>query len=209
MATYTLVLILPGLFDDLHDSLFRLLRETTFAFSNNTQAVSFQAWYEVSTSYQPEGQCHPTYLMKNLLLQLLLCASFGLQAGDNTSTLPMMPANDFCAGAIPITPSEAGANCTVASFTLPFSTDGTTDSGVPTVCREPVKDQWFTWTATTDGLNFASSLDNSAGIAIFASCDAANTGQAISCFGPLGSGVLSGWDIGDEIIIQVYDIIIL
>ncbi|MEO0734263.1 MAG: hypothetical protein AAFZ52_15615 [Bacteroidota bacterium] len=74
-------------------------------------------------------------------------------AGYNNKR-PVMPPNDVCANAIPITPAPAGASCTVSSFTLPFSTDGTTDSGVATACSEPAADQWFTWTATTAGLNF-------------------------------------------------------
>lgn len=144
------------------------------------------------------------------ILSLLLFFALPVKAKALLTDPPVdrwvAPGNDFCAGAIPITPSPAGASCTVAGFTLPFSTDGTTESGVINSCdNETETDQWFTWTATTDGLNFASDLDNSSGIAVFASCDDANAGQAIDCLGPLGSGVLSGWNVGDELLIQIFD----
>ncbi|MEL7159112.1 MAG: hypothetical protein AAFN92_00015, partial [Bacteroidota bacterium] len=167
--------------------------------------------------------------MKNLLHLVLYFIAFGALAGATPilfSEVPeaeidtdgpfapsddyrdrrlVMPANDFCAGAIPISPATTGARCTVSGFTLPFSTDGTTDSGVPTTCTDPGRDQWFTWTATTDGLYFSSDDQGDPGIAVFASCADANAGNALDCINPINSGILSGWNVGDELLIQIYD----
>lgn len=119
---------------------------------------------------------------------------------------PPPPVNDFCAGAIPIVPSAPGTGCTNDTFTAPADIDGTTDSGVPQVCSNPGLDLWFTWTATSTGLIFNDG-DGAPGIAVFASCADANAGIEISCantFAPADSE-LSGWAIGDNLLIQVYD----
>jgi hypothetical protein len=123
---------------------------------------------------------------------------------DFTFTLPLV--NDFCSGAIPITPSAEGTGCVAATFTLPFTTDGTTDSGVPTVCSNPGLDQYFTWTATSPALIFSSTNPGSPGIAVFADCADATAGTSIACANTFGTNVqLSGWALGDNLIIQVYD----
>ena len=112
------------------------------------------------------------------------------------------PGNDIPAGAIPIMPSAEGFGCATATFTLPFSTDGTTDSGIQGNCNASGLDQFFTWTATTLGLYFSSQAPGNPGIAIWDS-----TGTIIidcaSTF--ITNKTLSGWDFGDELIIQIYD----
>ncbi|RMB63977.1 T9SS C-terminal target domain-containing protein [Dokdonia sinensis] len=114
------------------------------------------------------------------------------------------PANDVCAGAIPITPSPEGGACT--TVTLPFSTDGTTDSGVQNAsCSASGLDQFFTWTATTDGLFFQSLSPGNPGIAIYESCADAIAGNELDCTQTFAAGELGGWDIGDDLIIQIYD----
>ncbi|MGK0387427.1 MAG: hypothetical protein ACI94Y_000153 [Maribacter sp.] len=113
--------------------------------------------------------------------------------------------NDFCSGAIPITPSASGTGCTSPAFTLPFTTDGTTDSGVPTVCSDPGNDQWFTWTATSTGLTFSSQNPGSPGIAVFASCADAAAGTQIACTATFANADISGWNVGDDLLIQIYD----
>ena len=123
-----------------------------------------------------------------------------------TGTAFAQPANDLCAGAIPIVPSPAGTGCGTSTFAFPYNTDGTTDSNLPTVCSNPGLDNWFTWTATTTGLIYNDG-DGAPGIAIFASCADAVAGNEIDCTGTF-AGVdseLSGWNIGDNLIIQVYD----
>ena len=92
--------------------------------------------------------------MKNYFTQLSYLMVFCLLSWGTTAWA--QPGNDLCAGATPITPSAEGTGCGVVTFTLPFTTDGTTDSGVPTVCSDPGNDQWFTWTATSAGLTFSS-----------------------------------------------------
>ncbi|MFT5862894.1 MAG: hypothetical protein ACI828_001546 [Flavobacteriales bacterium] len=136
--------------------------------------------------------------MKKITL-LVICCLFSAFAFAQ-------PPNDTCAGATPITPSAEGTGCGVATFTLPFTTDGTTDSGVPTVCSTPGLDQYFTWTATAPGLVFNSANPGSPGIAVFASCADVAAGTDISCASTFASGAqLSGWSVGDNLIIQVYD----
>ena len=109
------------------------------------------------------------------------------------------PANDNFSGASPITPAADGACST--PFTLPFSTDGTTDSGVQGSCRASGLDQFFTWTATALGLNFFSQNPGNPGIVVFNS-----TGTIeIACTNTFATETIGGWDIGDDLVIQIYD----
>ena len=115
------------------------------------------------------------------------------------------PGNDLCAGAIPITPSAEGTGCGTPTFNLPFSTDGTTDSGVPTVCSTPGLDHWFTWTATTAGLTFSSESPGNPGIAIFANCADAAAGERYRLPGYFQQRHAHRLNISDALIIQIYD----
>jgi len=122
-----------------------------------------------------------------------------------TWTMPVpAPANDTIGGAIPITPSAQGTGCGTAQFTLNFASDGTTDSGLDGTCNgtDTGLDQFFTWTATTEGLLWNDAAPGNPGIVIR---DAA--GNEITCEGTFASDdiILSGWDIGDDLIIQIYD----
>ena len=116
------------------------------------------------------------------------------------------PENDICSGAIPITPSAEGTGCAASTFNLPFSTDGTSDSGVPQVCSDPGLDQYFTWTATSLGLTFNDGA-GAPGIAIFASCADATAGNEIACANTFSATDtrLTGWALGDDLFIQIYD----
>ncbi|WP_299333075.1 FG-GAP-like repeat-containing protein [uncultured Psychroserpens sp.] len=111
------------------------------------------------------------------------------------------PANDTIGGAIPITPSAEGTGCASPTFNLPFSSDGTTDSGVQGSCRTSGKDQFFTWTATTTGLFFSSQSPGDPGIVVW---DATGTTE-IACTDTFASESINGWNIGDDLIIQIYD----
>ncbi|WP_460220311.1 FG-GAP-like repeat-containing protein [Psychroserpens sp. MEBiC05023] len=111
------------------------------------------------------------------------------------------PANDTVAGAIPITPSAEGTGCSVATFNLPFSTDGTTDSGVQGGCRLSGLDQFFTWTATTNALFFSSDSPGNPGIVVW---DATGTVE-IDCADTFATTSLTGWNIGDDLVLQIYD----
>ncbi len=114
------------------------------------------------------------------------------------------PPNDTMAGAIPITPSPEGTGCGTATFTLNFSTDGTSDSGMDGSCNGTSTglDQFFTWTATTEGLLWNDASPGNPGIIIR---DA--SGNEIDCAGTFASDdhILDGWSIGDDLIIQIYD----
>ena len=127
------------------------------------------------------------------------CAEWSFTSEDT----PPPPPNDTLAGAIPITPSPEGTGCNAAGFTLNFSTDGTTDSGLDGTCNATNTglDQFFTWTATTAGLRFTELDPGGPGIVIR---DA--SGTEISCAQTLqDETLLVGWDIGDDLIIQIYD----
>lgn len=121
-----------------------------------------------------------------------------------TEDPPPPPVNDTFAGAIPITPSAAGTGCGTAGFTLNFSSDGTTDSGMDGTCNttDTGLDQFFTWTATTDGLLWNDASPGNPGIIVR---DAA--GNEIDCAQTFASNdaILSGWNIGDDLVIQIYD----
>lgn len=124
------------------------------------------------------------------VLSLVFCAqSFG------------QPANDNLGGAIPITPSVEGTGCSTPTFNLPFSTDGTTDSGVQGSCRTSGRDQFFTWTATTTGLFFSSQSPGDPGIVVW---DETGTVE-IACTDTFAVEIVNGWNIGDDLIIQIYD----
>lgn len=111
------------------------------------------------------------------------------------------PANDVISGAIPITPSPEGTGCSSPSFYLPFSTDGTTDSGLQGSCTSSGSDQFFTWTATTNALFFESNSPGYPGIVIW---NAAGTVE-ITCANTIVTENVYGWNIGDDLIIQIYD----
>ena len=117
---------------------------------------------------------------------------------------PTVP-NDLIGGAIPITPSAEGTGCTGATFTLDFMTNPTeftTDSGLDASCNPGTTglDRFFSWTATSERLLFSSQAPGNPGIAI-----RQTDGTEIACLGTFGDGLLSGWMIGDDLIIQIYD----
>lgn len=124
--------------------------------------------------------------------------------GPFNFTLLVPPPNDNMAGAIPIVPSPEGTGCASASFTLPFATDNTTDSGMDGTCNGPNTglDQFFTWTATTDALVFNSLAPGNPGIVI-----RDDMGVEITCTQTFADAdsVLTGWSIGQDLIIQIFD----
>ena len=111
------------------------------------------------------------------------------------------PGNDTIGGATPITPSPEGTSCDTPAFTLNFSTDGTTDSGLQGDCSTSGLDQFFTWTATTYGLAFSSQAPGNPGIVVW-NADGTNE---YDCGDTFSNVTLNGWNIGDDLIIQIYD----
>ena len=113
------------------------------------------------------------------------------------------PVNDNIAGAIPITPSAMGTGCNSFTFTAKTANDGTTDSGLDGSCNstDTGLDRFYSWTATTDALIWNDGAGNP-GIVIR---DA--SGVEITCSSTFASPdfQLSGWNVNDDLIIQVYD----
>lgn len=125
--------------------------------------------------------------------------------GDFTFTCPQpAPANDTFAGATPISPSAEGTGCDTFNFSNSTSGDGTTDSDLDSTCNDTDTglDRFYTWTATTDALIWNDGSGNP-GIAI----RDAGTQAEITCAGTFADDntILSGWTIGQDLVIQVYD----
>nr|WP_321221404.1 FG-GAP-like repeat-containing protein [uncultured Psychroserpens sp.] len=131
--------------------------------------------------------------LKLLTLTILAVAFCSLSFGQ--------PANDNISGAIPITPSPEGTGCATPGFYLPFTTDGTTDSGVQGSCTPSANDQFFTWTATHTGLFFSSESPGNPGIVVW---DETGTVE-IACTNTFVTEAISGWNVNDNLIIQIYD----
>jgi hypothetical protein len=110
------------------------------------------------------------------------------------------PGNSF-ATAIPFTPSPEGTGCAADTFTVDFGDTSNgifTDAPTDATCGG-LQDIFYTWTATEENLLFDTGL-SSPGIAIYAT-----DGTQIDCLGTFSSGQLTGWEIGDDLIIQIYD----
>lgn len=142
-------------------------------------------------------------LTSHLILIFLLCLSYVGFA---------QPANDICTGAIPLLPSPDGTGCLTPTFTLPFSTDGTTDSGTGTDCfgARFGLDQFFTWTATASALRWNDDSPGNPGIVIYendGTTAAPSCGAQITCLSTFAAtdAIVSGWTIGQDLIFQIYD----
>ena len=110
--------------------------------------------------------------------------------------------NDTFAGAIPITPSSEGTGC--GSYNFTYSSDGTSDSGKDNTCQTTNTglDRFYSWTATSLGLTWNDGI-GAPGIAVW---NAAGDTE-ITCSGTFAATdtILSGWSIGDNLVIQIYD----
>lgn len=123
---------------------------------------------------------------------------------ESFTTLTPLPGDNISIP-IAIVPSEEGTACNTSEY--PFSFDfqsGYTDSGLDDTCTNANTglDIFFSWTATSDALIWNDGGGNP-GIAIR---DAA-TGNVVTCVTTFAAAdyVLSGWSIGDNLILQVYD----
>ena len=109
---------------------------------------------------------------------------------------------DFITTAIPITPSPEGTGCATSAFTIDFT--DYTDSGINTdPCGLTIStgaDIFYTWTATTDALFFQVGTDIDDDIIV-----RDDAGVIIMCAtgSSFGGSTLSGWAIGDDLIIQI------
>lgn len=129
--------------------------------------------------------------------------SSGTWTTDNVCTTP----GDFIQTAIPITPTAEGTatSCVSPNFTLDisqFSNSGLTND---TTCSPTTtgRDVFYSWTATSDALVFrAEQISNEANEDIIIRD---STGAFIACAEGsfFGGTTLSGWSIGDDLIIQI------
>ncbi|WP_028281872.1 T9SS type A sorting domain-containing protein [Olleya marilimosa] len=104
---------------------------------------------------------------------------------------------------LPITPSAEGIACDTAAYTFSYDfSTGVSDSGTSSTCGSTSTfDMFFSWTATTDALLWNDGGSNP-GVAVYDTL-----GNQIDCLGAFAAtnAELSGWSIGDNLIIQVYD----
>ena len=123
---------------------------------------------------------------------------------ESFTTLTPLP-GDSIANPVAFTPSAEGSTCDTAEYTFSYDfTSGYTDSGLDDTCTNTSTglDIFFSWTATSDALIWNDGAGNP-GIAIR---DAA-TGDIVDCVSTFASVDynLSGWTVGQDLIIQVYD----
>lgn len=168
--------------------------ETGFTIGSGTSATVTTTSVDLSGLTE---QVYDIYVKAN-------CSGGEDSSWTDVVTWIMPPQNDDISGAIPITPSPEGTGCNSAGFTLNFSSDGTTDSGLDGSCNDANTglDQFFIWTATTGGLLWNDATPGNPGIIV-----RDISGNEITCAGTFApdNTVLSGWEIGDDLIIQIYD----
>ena len=103
---------------------------------------------------------------------------------------------------LPFTISPEGTGCTTSNISIDFPNSGFTASGLVSQGTAPTGvDAFFNWTATTDGLRY---WGNGAGSPYIGIHDASGTEIAYSTFNQ-ADVALSGWAIGDELVIRIYD----
>ncbi|MBT8190943.1 MAG: hypothetical protein KJO29_10990, partial [Bacteroidia bacterium] len=127
------------------------------------------------------------------------------------------PVNDTCAGAIDLSnvlTAVGTTDCQTISAsdppitTLPGATDGATDStpgsDTGSGCSTQGADYWYSWTATTTALYWQyQNAGGDPGIYVYTgSCGSL---VEVDCLNTFSSGYLGGWNIGDNLIIQIHD----
>ena len=118
-------------------------------------------------------------------------------------TMPVAGDTFATATSLPFTISPEGTGCTTSNISIDFPNSGFTASGLlgnGTPGNEGV-DAFFNWTATTDALRY---WGTGSGYPYIAIHDASGTEIAYSTYNQ-GDVVLSGWAIGDELVIRIYD----
>jgi len=131
----------------------------------------------------------------------------GGSEGDSTSsiiswTMPLAGDTFETATTLPFTISPEGTGCSTYSFSIDFPNSGFTASELPGQgTSDQGVDAFFNWTATTDALRY---WGDGAGSPYIGIHDASGTEIAYSTYNQ-GDVVLSGWEIGDELVIRIYD----
>ncbi|PJX20813.1 hypothetical protein CAP47_11280 [Psychroflexus sp. S27] len=143
----------------------------------------------------------PVGTVINLVLEHDQDSQCNVDLGAFKDTCPAP--NDTIAGAIPITPSAPGTGCDTFTFSYDFGDGSVSDSGLNTSCdnENTGHDLFFSWTATSSALVWNDG-DANPGIAI-----RQLDGTEIICESSFASEdtILSGWNVGDDLIIQIYD----
>lgn len=143
----------------------------------------------------------PAGTIINLSLEHDGNADCNLDLGTFKDTCPAP--NDTLAGATPITPSAPGTGCDTFTFAYDFGDGSVSDSGLDSSCdgSNTGHDLFFSWTATSSALVWNDG-DANPGIAI-----RQLDGTEIICESSFASEdtILSGWNVGDDLIIQIYD----
>ena len=117
-------------------------------------------------------------------------------------TMPI-PGDTFATATdLPFTISPEGTGCTTYNLSIDFPNSGFTASGLPGQGTSVQGvDAFFNWTATTDALRYWGNGTGSPYIGIH---DASGTEIAYTTYNQ-ADVVLSGWAIGDELVIRIYD----
>lgn len=143
----------------------------------------------------------PAGITINLALEHTGNSECNVDLGTFKDTCPAP--NDTLAGATPITPSAAGTGCDTFTFAYDYGDGSVSDSGLDGSCdgSNTGYDLFFSWTATSAALIWNDG-DSNPGIVIREA-----DGTEITCESTFASDdtELSGWNIGDDLIIQVYD----
>ena len=117
-------------------------------------------------------------------------------------TMPIAGDTFATATTLPFTISPEGTGCTTSNLSIDFPNSGFTASGLVSQGTAPTGvDAFFNWTATTDALRYWGTGSGSPYIGIH---DASGTEIAYSTYNQ-ADVVLSGWAIGDELVIRIYD----
>ncbi|MDB2658280.1 choice-of-anchor J domain-containing protein [Flavobacteriaceae bacterium] len=117
-------------------------------------------------------------------------------------TMPIAGDTFATATDLPFTISPEGTGCTTSNISIDFPNSGFTASGLVSQGTSPTGvDAFFNWTATTDALRY---WGTGSGYPYIAIHDASGTEIAYSTYNE-GDVVLSGWAIGDELVIRIYD----
>jgi hypothetical protein len=117
-------------------------------------------------------------------------------------TMPIAGDTFATATTLPFTISAEGTGCTASNISIDFPNSGFTASGLAGqgTTLQGV-DAFFNWTATTDALRYWGA---GAGAPYIGIHDASGTEIAYSTYGQVDL-VLSGWAVGDELVIRFYD----
>ncbi len=117
-------------------------------------------------------------------------------------TMPVAGDTFATATTLPFTISEDGTGCATSNISIDFPNSGFTASGLAGQgTTDQGIDAFFNWTATTDALRYWGAGAGSPYIGIH---DASGTEIAYSTYNQEDI-VLSGWAVGDELVIRIYD----